>query len=743
MEGTGSDDRSNEKDDAPSADKYAAEVSNEAAVVQSGSELGCDGALSNFHEAVKQGGFDQQLTDLILSEPDRKKRPEDQIPLEKCDWFNTDDPMDSEDELFAREYCSQRVPDMGAIYEKMDPHGVRKYAHHSVSTMERTLGRVYQVNQPLFDEEAVNESHNTYELPSHLQEDSDTTDKTPINEDETTHRVSDNIRDTSGDDISPDGSEPSDSDEYELSIEDSDVDTNDSVIEDDAFRYFVKLPMLSWTTSDRDALETARAKLSSYNRHYKEKPREPGISSPYSVFTSEPCSGVGVSDGSCDMSLSEELAALGTVKMDPIELHIEEYTHSDLLNDIDAYEAAEYPPEVAEICTSDADLPIFTMADFVPRYSDVNVVDPQIYVSVPKSSIKESETGMTVVNEGFLVKRVRDKRLGHQVSDIPLVSEPQIGTILIPNEFGYMDQNIRYLADEIGVISRSLVFVPDISDNDLVFSLTLNRLIKLIQTTFNVDRIALVALGSQGRRVIHYTYTAMLETVQRTLNDFKEVDPKFERDKYRSLSNFGRLHNIVRRQSTTMLDDIVRGIQAIEHNESIKAAERSRDYNVVKPLSNILQSIVLWDSVGVNFKEVAELGVPVLFNMSNRVNLFDGLLRLDNPKFLVQKERCLKNDSRVPINMFDFLDGELPRDLSDVITEHVRLRYINRGDSAADELDTYHMSTNHTGIDVYINVFKQASGHFYMKKPDAPTCELTSMGNAILSCADWISSWCF
>ncbi|GIX62008.1 5-nucleotidase, putative [Babesia caballi] len=724
--------------------------------------------LRKFRDAVLREGLDKELTDLVLSAPDRLHDQTDRFPLSKCDWFHSDEPLDSDDELLVREYCSQRVPDMEAIYKKLDPHGVRKYVPTKLTTMEKTLGRVYEVNQPLLDEEVINQSQNIHELPQRLRDDANQLDTIPdadannndgsINPSERNAATID-VRadkstddsvaevDTSADDCAGQGTAESDSDEEDTEAAhrgDSAANPHDdSVIQDEAYRYFVTLPMLSWTTYDRDALEVAISKLTNYHKHHKETPRALGTSSPYSVFTAEPCSSVGVNDGSCDMSLEAELSALKTVKINPTELSIEEYKHSDLLNDIDAYEAAEYPTVVQDVCTSDATSPIFTMDDFAPTYSDVDVVDPLVYVSVPKSSVQDDKTGLTVVNEEFFVKRVRDQRLSCRVPEIPLNSQPQIGTILIPNEFTYRDQNIRYLADEIGVISRSLVFVPDVSSNDLVFALTLNRLIKLVQTAFNVDRIALVALGGQGRRVMHYVSTAMRDTVQRTLHDFRPLAPKCDPDKYRTSSNITRLESILRRQSTAMADDILSGIRRMEHDESLRAAEKARDYHVVKPLCNILQSIVLWDSVGVNFKEVAELGVPVLLNLSNRVNLFENLLRLDNPKFISQKLKCSKNSTRALLNVFDFFEGPVPPALSEVLGQHVRLRYVPDESPSPDNPDTYHMSTNHTGIDVCLKVFPQASGHFYMKKPGASRGELNALGNAILSCADWINSWCF
>lgn len=725
-----------------------------------------DLSLDELREAVTKEGLDQQLSDIILSEPDRPKDPKNSIPLWKCNWFNTDDPVDSDDELLIREYCSQRVPDIDTIYKKLDPHGLRRYVPTKMTTMERTLGRVYEVNQPLIDEEAISQNQNTHALPPDLQGSDESGNPVTIDKDETyvedvipydeTYRDKagplGDIETTSANQATeadqPTGCVTSESDEEddcpENYIRCANMDPNDdSVIEDEAYRYFLTLPMLSWTTFEKEALGKARSKLISYHNHYKETDRQLGTSSPYTVFTADACSSVGVSDGSCDMSLAEEVSAMETLKVDAVELPIEQYKHSDLLNDIDAYEEAEYPTIVAKVCKSDADSPIFTMDEFVPTYSDVDVVNPRVYVSVPKSSVKEGEDGLTVLNEQFLVKRVRDKRMGGPVSEIPLNDQPQIGTILIPNEFGYQDQNIRYLADEVGVISRSLVFVPDISENDLMFSLTMNRLIKLIQMVFNVDRIALVALGSQGRRVIHYVYTAMRDTIDRTLHDFHPVDPKLDPDKYCRMSNISRLENILRRQSTVMLDDIIDGIQRIEHNLSIKAAEKSRDYMLVKPLSNILQGIVLWDSVNVNFKEVAEMGVPVLFNMSNRGNLFEGLLRLDDPKYLSRKEKCTMTSSPCYLEVFDFANGMIPKALSDTLGEHVHLRYRGRDVDSVDTPDMYHMTTNHTGIDVCMNVFPWASSHFYMKKPGASREELKAIGNSILSCADWINSWSY
>ncbi|CDR96274.1 hypothetical protein, conserved [Babesia bigemina] len=721
--------------------------------------------LKEYRDAILNDGFDKQLTDLLLAQPDVPKDPKDHFPLSKCDWFHTDGPLDSDDEMFLRDYCAEKVPDIDDIYKRVDPHGIRKYAPRNITTMEKTLGRVYDVNQPLLDEDAINESRNTHTIPTARAAAAAQTGDTPApagsaepssdapNEcelDEYGRRIpsigeialtdNDYVVSTAADDDAKD-----EADEFRECDPDNSYDDalKDSVIEDDAYRYFVTLPMLSWTTFDKDALNTALARLTNYKEHYKESERQLGTSSPYAVFTSEPSSGVGVSDGTCEMSLSEELAAMETVEMNPVEMYMEEYKHSDLLNDIDAYEAAEYPRVVQRICASDANSPVFTMDDFTPKYAEVETVDPRVYVSVPKSSIKQDATGTLVLREQFLVKRARDVRLSSQVTDIPISSEPQIGTILIPNEFGYTDQNIRYLADEIGVISRSIVFVPDISDNDLVFSLTLNRLIKLMQTAFNVNRISLVALGSQGRRVIHYAYTAMRDTVERTLHDFKPVDPKFDPDKYSSMTNLGRLENILRRQKTLMVDDIISGIQRIEHNESVKAAESLRDYNVIKPLSNLLQSIVLWDSVGVNFKEVAQLGVPVQFNMSNRTNLFEALLRLDNPKFLSRKKKLTGFDHNEFIEVFDYAEAPLPPALQETLGEHVHLRYVGRSGSSDDKPDTYHMTTNHTGIDICLNFFPLASGHFYMKKPGAPRGELNSLGNAILSCADWINSWSY
>ncbi|GBE62745.1 5-nucleotidase, putative [Babesia ovata] len=732
----------------------------------SGKEPTREEMLKEYREAILNDGFDKQLTDLLIAQPDIPKDPRDSVPLSKFDWFQTDGPLDSDDEMFLREYCAEKVPDIDAIYKRVDPHGLRKYAPKNITTMEKTLGRVYDVNQPLLDEEAVNESRNTHTIPEpspagavqdgetgaaaeSASPSADVPNEGEVDEygrripsiEEIALTDNDYAVSTTADDDAND----EESDEFrECAPDNSYHDTlKDTVIEDDAYRYFVTLPMLSWTTFDKDALNTALTKLTNYNKNYKESQRQLGTSSPYTVFTSEPCSSVGVSDGTCEMSLAEELAAMETVQMNPIEMYMEEYKHSDLLNDIDAYEAAEYPRVVAQVCASDAKSPVFTMDDFTPKYAEVDTVDPRVYVSVPKSSIKQDKAGTLVLREQFLVKRARDVRLSSQVTDIPISSEPQIGTILIPNEFGYTDQNIRYLADEIGVISRSLVFVPEISDNDLVFSLTLNRLIKLMQTAFNVNRISLVALGSQGRRVVHYVYTAMRDTVERTLHDFKPVDPKLDPDRFRSMGNMGRLESILGRQKTLMLDDIISGIQRIEHNESVKAALSERDYNVIKPLSNLLQSIVLLDSVDVNFKEVAQLGIPVQFNMSNRTNLFDGLLRLDNPKLLSRKKKATGFDHKDSINLFDFAEAPLSPALQETLGEHVRLHYVGRNDSSEDKPDIYHMSTNHTGIDICLNFFPQASGHFYMKKPGAPKGELNSLGNAILSCADWIHSWSY
>ncbi|KAK1444291.1 hypothetical protein BgAZ_101970 [Babesia gibsoni] len=715
-------------------------------------------SLEEFKEAVSKDGFDEKLSDIVMSGPDMIKEHKSTFPFREDTWFNNDEAIDSEDELLAREYCSERVPNMDDIYKRLDPHGVRKYAPSKLTAAQKALGRVYGVNQSLIKEEDIDENRNTYTLPEDFSLFKDggasaiPTDEAAIDkESDVDNTYSPDADNDDAGQISQNSANEdeacSSDDEMECPepyIQDPNADDHDdTVIEDDAYRYFLTLPMLSWTTSEKEALVKAQNKIRSYSKHSKEKPRQPGTSSPYDVFSSDACSNVGITDGECKMSLAEEVSAMDSLNIETVELDIEEYKHSDLLNDIDDYEAAEYPPIAEHICAIDADSAVFTMNEFVPSYSEIDVVDPRVYVSVPKSSIKLDETGTSVLNEQFLVKRERGKRLSSKVSEIHISDQPQVGTILIPNELGYLDQNIRYMADEIAVMSRSLVFVPDIHSNDLMFAMTMNRLIKLIQMAFNVDRIAFVALGSQGNRVIHYTYTAMRDTVNRTLNDFRPVPPKLDPDRYCRLSNINRLENILSRQSTSMLEDIIQGIQRIENESSIRAAEKTRDYNIVKPLCNLLQSIVLWDSVDVNFKEVAELGVPILFNMSNRNNIFDGLLRLDDPKFLSKKEKCTTDTPPFYLEVFDFMKGKAPADLQEVMGEHVRLRYRGRDRKSNDTPDMYHISTNHTGIDVWMNFFPWASRHFYMKKPGASDEELKAIGNAIMSCADWINSWSF
>eukprot|EP00371_Babesia_bovis_P002532 XP_001611179.1 hypothetical protein [Babesia bovis T2Bo] len=701
--------------------------------------------------------FDDELKELILETYDKPPSANNKVVSSELDWFDDDGPIDSEDEILNLEYCDQKTVDVESIYEKMDPSGLRKYLPKSTNRIERTLGNVYEVNQPIVDDDVVaKQSESTIPLPSHIKEklansrafkdarklaeDADIKVMAPSDENKFLTEMDDELSTDDCSDEGPSGDVDANSSGGNVH---SSTEENDNVfIEDDAIRYFMDLPMLRWTNYDVEAYNTAVKKLSTYHRHYQELPRQLGTASPYDVFSADPCSSVGVNDGSCSMSLSEELEALESVKVDGVDLNFEEYTHSDLLNDIDAYEADGYPPEVSQLVDMDANLSIFTMSEFTPNYSQVNVVDPRVYISIPKSNVEEGEVGLTVMGEPCFVNRVRDQRLGQLINKIPLKDQPHMGTILIPNEFGYLDQNIRYMADEIGVVSRSLMFVPDISDDDLMFSLTLNRLIKLMQTAFNIDRISIIALGSQGRRVIHYVYTAMKETVERTLNDFQITHPKLNPEKYKIVNNFNRYNNIVSRQNTPMFGDIFDAVQYMEHSDSLKAAERERDYNVIKPLCNILQSIVLWDSLEVNFKEVVELGVPILFNMSNRVKVFGDLLRLDNPKFLSKKKRCDSNDSQDLIYMFDFFKGKVPSELSDVIGEHVRMAYKGHKNDA-DVPDVYQFVTNHTGIDICMNVFREAPGHFYMKKPDASRGELNALGNAILSSADWINNWSF
>ncbi|KAK2195864.1 hypothetical protein BdWA1_002462 [Babesia duncani] len=640
---------------------------------------------------------DKELNDLIV------KQYEEFVASNSTDssvakkWFNDDELMDETDHRFAAEYCATKVPDMDTIYKNLDPYGIRKHLPHNLSLADMNLGSVYTVGPSLCQK---------------IEKNVEEQDPIPVDP-----KLAKDLKDDPPLDT---GDEEGETHEFDFGEEfDEDPEDPNVVLKDDLHRYFIKLPVTQWTGDEKEALDECLIRLDRSKRYYREQEPQPYVSDIQSVFSYDACSDVGITDTVHKIESSH-------TKINPADLLIEEYPHNDLLNDIDAYEKQKYPEVVNLMVERDIDKAIFTFNEYKPNYSGNDIVDLSVYVAIPKLCIDdEEEEGSMLMDEPIILKRNLISKQGKTVKRIPISKNDKVGVIVLPNEAGFKDQNIRYLSDEICAIAKSMVFVPNINENDMMFRLTLNRLIKFIQLVYKIDRLVFVALGIQGQRLLPYVHEAMQNSINdcnykapshtNTLSEIDDLD----------ILDTRRYDDLQSRQSVSMLDDIIEGIQKQQATKSLMAAQKSRDVNRVKPISRLLHAIVFLDSVNLNLKMLAELGIPSLILPSNRSKILEDCLNFDDAKFVEKRKLMQKELDDSLLNVFDYIKGEMPIQLKNLCKENKLLfNFVTGEENVKQQIEQYHISTKHAGIDILINRYPDLTGHYYMKKPNSTTEEL-------------------
>lgn len=702
-----------------------------------GDSSGSDGSNEKESEETKgdnRNGKDipEELADLISQEYEISKNNNSTVDLSKYDWFN-DEPFDSSDEEFANEYCESQIPDMETFYKNIDPYGMRYLAPGGGPSANKFLGRVYEVGKSIRDEDE--ESSNVYSIkelrskfPNSKASDKTDTEKPKI-EIKTSSPDNDHskfLKDEVG--------------EFNFGEEFDDADDESIVMEDELCRYFIRLPLIDWVDDEREAYHMAMSRLER-SKNYSEQ-KQKYTTDFRLVFSSTPCSSVGIADSNC-------ADAPETVNFKPKQLYIKEYKHNDLLNEIDKYESKPYPSIVDAIAQRDCKEPIFTMEENDlhenskdPKDTEANsnsidqMEDPLVYMGIPKYFIKPDEKGCKIINDSVFLKRKYDKTIGQVIEKIPIEEGYNTGIILLPNEPGFLDQNIRYLADELSIISKSFVFVPKLPGNNLMFTLALNRLTKLVQLVYKVDRLSFVALGNQGHKLIDYVYNAMGQMISDTNTP---RDDKNDSDDI----NISRLRDLVSRQSVPILGDIMANFQYGAQRRSMLAARKARDVNVVKPLSRLLQAVALFDTSNINFKKIVDISLPFLILESNRNELFRNLLPLDDPKFSKNRKKYNGGNTLEGMDVFKFVKGELQESLQNMIDNGVRFMYLPNESNIDKGIDQYRITSHNEGVDTLVHVYRNASCHYYMKKPSADREELLAIGHAISFCAGWIKDWLY
>eukprot|EP00375_Theileria_parva_P000249 XP_762918.1 hypothetical protein [Theileria parva strain Muguga] len=700
--------------------------------------------------STDRADINEELSSLISAQSEILKREGDKDDLRKYDWFE-DVPMDSSDEELMTEYYETKIPSMNTIYKNLDPVGIRNYLPDTPRS-DRCLGRVYEVGETFLD----TESQNTHTLQEIL-------DKAKKNREEHNRICGITSTDSPEDDIKLNSlltnNQPDDTveREYYEKFEGEDEfgfgkefqeDSADVVLEDEMCRYFLEVPLKNWVKDEINSYNDSLNKLEKAQKYYTENAPEEFVTDFRAVFSDSPISTTGLFDSNSPAfdGSTDKIAKNSSESKD---LYIKEYKHNDLLNDIDKYESSKYPEIVLKMAENDQNNPIFTIDDRNPVKvgTDKNSMGSlednlRVYVSVPKEFIKFDEVGSVVVNDSIAFRRNYDICIGQTVEKIPLEGDFFIGTILLPNQAGYRDQNIRYLADEIAINSKGLVFVPDIpiiNQGDEWYFVLLNRLLKLVQSAYKVDRISFVALGDQANLIINYINNSMLNTISKYSNfsDNSKVKKNEEVGKKMDqlIERFSteRMEELMRRQSVPIIEDLLNGLENIKLVQSHQEAKKAKEVNLVKPLSKVLQSLILYDSTHVDLEKLTKLSIPTLLLESNRTNLIDQVLKSDSvteemiSNFIssakANRYNIVKNKHK-GINMFDYVINEMPKKLKTLMNNQTDFRLMPSEHNTENHREQYLLTTFHRGVDIVLEVFKEASSHFYMKKPNASKLEL-------------------
>ncbi|UKJ88604.2 hypothetical protein MACJ_001848 [Theileria orientalis] len=754
-----------------------------------------------------ENDINDDLSNLISAHTELLEKGLPKDNLDKYDWFD-DEAVDSSDEELITEYYESKMPDYKSIYRHLDPVGIKNYVPDT-SNSDFCLGNVYEVGESLIDDDKNSNTHTREEIVEKEQ-----VDRLEKEYDENVKKKLESIKQQK----QIEGEEPKhvtkEEAEYMENYEgvnefdlgkDFVRDSKDVAIEDDMCRFFLEVPLRSWVKDEVDAYQTSLKKLEKSHKYYTPMEEERFVTDIRSIFKQSPMTTLGIFDN--DEQVNLEDGQLGCAdEMDfndrykvPEEkikgLYVKEYKHNDLLNDIDKYEKSEYPQIIESISGRDENQPIFVLdpekSNLDKKSRDKEALRGEdisesmlkgklrVYMGVPKNFIKFEELDSVTINDFVAFKRNYDICTGKVIERIPLQEEYHTAMVILPNQAGYTDQNIRYLADELAINTKGLVFVPDIpvTDNQEWYFSLLNRLLKLIQSVYKVDRVSLVGLGDQGNLLLNYVENSMEKTIshyQSTYlkcckltkdaqqangeasnnstddNNNKTVDLNRvnvrNKDKMGEfLENFStkRAEELIGRQSIPLIDELLDGLNNIKLSQSHKTAMKEKDTNIIKPVSRLLQSIVLYDTCNIDFERLINLSVPTMVIQSNRTNLIDRVISSDSPGFLKQKDKKVYDPMFKGVDMFDYAVSDPPEKLRTMINRETGFRYIPSEHNEKIEAEQYYITSFHKGIDIMLYIFKKASPHFYMKKPNSPKSEYNAIKDSITCCAHWILSWSY
>ncbi|BAM40817.1 conserved hypothetical protein [Theileria orientalis strain Shintoku] len=739
-----------------------------------------------------ESDINEDLSNLISAHTEllEKGLPEDD--LAKYDWFD-DEPVDSSDEELITEYYESKMPDYKSIYRHLDPVGIKNYVPDT-SSSDLCLGSVYEVGESLIDE---NNNSNTYtreEIVEKSTKNKEQVDRLQREYDENIKKKLESIKrqkEIEGEELNHLEKEEDEFDENYEGVNEFDFgkdfvrDSKDVAIEDEMCRFFLEVPLRSWVKDEVEAYRTSLKKLEKSLKYYTPMEEERFVTDVRSVFKDSPMTTLGIFDNDEQVNFEDERVDQAR-EMDfddrykvPKEkvkgLHVKEYKHNDLLNDIDKYEKSEYPQIIESISVRDENQPIFVLD---PERSNLDKKRRRkealkgedisesmlkgklrVYMGVPKNFIRFEELDSVTINDFVAFKRDYDICAGKVIEKIPLKDEYRTATVILPNQAGYTDQNIRYLADELAINTKGLVFVPDIPviDNEEWYFGLLNRLLKLIQSVYKVDRVCLVGLGEQGNLLLNYVERSMDKTISQYqsayLNSCKAtkhaqqandeasssspdannnnsggtsgLNVRSEDEMGEFLEKFStkRAEELIGRQSIPLIDELLDGLKNIKLSQSHRTAMKEKDANIIKPVSRLLQSVVLYDTCKIDFERLVGLSVPAMVIQSNRTNLIDRVLSSDSPRFLKQRDKRVYDPMFKGVDMFQYAVTDPPEKLKSLINRETGFRFIPSEHNAKMEAEQYYITSFHRGIDIMLYVFKKASPHFYMKKPNSPKSE--------------------
>ncbi|UKK00992.2 hypothetical protein MACK_001805 [Theileria orientalis] len=779
-----------------------------------------------------ENDINEDLSNLISSHTEllEKGLPEDN--LGKYDWFD-DEPVDSSDEELITEYYESKMPDYKSIYKHLDPVGIKNYVPDTPKS-DFCLGNVYEVGESLIDDDKNSNTYTREEIVAkstkhkyeHIMNkivcDENTTreefreqvDRLEKEYDENVKKKLESIKQQKqleGEEAPKDVAKEEEEfvENYE-GVNEFDFgkdfvrDSKDVAIEDDMCRFFLEVPLRNWVKDEVDAYQTSLKKLEKSQKYYTPMEEERFVTDIRTIFKESPMTTLGIFDNEqvnidedqLDQSDEMDFNDLYKVPKEKIKgLYVKEYKHNDLLNDIDKYENSEYPQIIESISVRDENQPIFVL-DSQKRSLDKKSRDKEalkgedisgsmlkgklrVYMGVPKILIKFEELDSVTINDYVAFKRSYDICTGKVIERIPLHDEYHTATVILPNQAGYTDQNIRYLADELAINTKGLVFVPDIPviDNKEWYFSLLNRLLKLIQSVYKVDRVCLMGLGEQGNLLLNYVENSMDKTISqyqtaysnscKATKDTQQANAevssnstdgdnnnsgdinrlkmrnKDEMSEFLEKFSTKRVQELIGRQSIPLIDELLDGLNNIKLSQSHKTAMKEKDTNIIKPVSRLLQSIVLYDTCNIDFERLINLSVPTIVIQSNRTKLIDRVLTSDSPGFLKQKDKKVYDPMFKGVDMFDYTVSDPPEKLKTMIKRETGFRYVPSEHNVKMEAEQYYITSFHKGIDIMLYIFKKASPHFYMKKPNSPKSEYNAIKDSIVCCAQWILSWSY